>query len=118
MDGGTTKGGAGHFESVAAEDILQTGFGGQGKEYEDRATEVQLAFERWCLRQKEVRAQGDFFSVLTPILERGNGAVGFRIASQSVRYPPLGRETHFSYTALAPRTSRQVVRATRDPEYG
>ena len=118
MDSGSTKGGAGHFESVAAEDILQTGFGGQGKEYEDRATEVQLAFERWCLRQKEVRARGDFFSVLTPILERGNGAVGFRIASQSVHYPPIGRETHFSYTALAPWTSRQVVCAARDPEYG
>lgn len=54
MDSGTTKGGgAGHFEAVAVEEILQTGFGGQGKEYEDRATEVQLAFERWCLQQKE-----------------------------------------------------------------
>ena len=63
MDSGTTKGGAGHFESVAAEEILQTGFGGQGKEYEDRATEVQLAFERWCLRRKEVRWRGHFFSV-------------------------------------------------------
>ena len=47
-------GGAGHFESMAAEGILQAGFGGQGKEYEERATEVQLAFERWCLRRKEV----------------------------------------------------------------
>jgi ATP-dependent RNA helicase DDX31/DBP7 len=55
MESGTTKGGAGQFESVAVEEILQTGFGGQGKEYEDRATEVQLAFERWSLRQKEVR---------------------------------------------------------------
>ena len=63
MESGTTKGGAGHFESVAAEEILQTGFGGQGKEYEDRATEVQLAFERWCLRRKEVRRRGHFFSV-------------------------------------------------------
>ncbi|KAF8261567.1 hypothetical protein EI94DRAFT_1745716 [Lactarius quietus] len=53
MERGTAKGGAGRFESVAAEEILQTGFGGQGKEYEDRATEVQLAFERWCLRRKE-----------------------------------------------------------------
>ncbi|KAF8262814.1 P-loop containing nucleoside triphosphate hydrolase protein [Lactarius quietus] len=53
MDSGTAKGGAGRFESVAAEEILQTGFGGQGKEYEDRATEVQLAFEWWCLRRRE-----------------------------------------------------------------
>jgi ATP-dependent RNA helicase DDX31/DBP7 len=57
MESGTTKGGGGaaHFESMAVEGILQTGFGGQGKEYEERATEVQLAFERWCLRRKEVR---------------------------------------------------------------
>ena len=55
MDNGATKGGAGDFEAVAVEVILQTGFGGQGREYEDRATEVQLAFERWCLQRKEVR---------------------------------------------------------------
>ncbi|KAH9997416.1 P-loop containing nucleoside triphosphate hydrolase protein [Russula compacta] len=47
------EGGAGHFEAVAVEEILRAGFGGQGKEYEDRATEVQLAFERWCLQRKE-----------------------------------------------------------------
>jgi len=29
--------------------ILRKGFGGKGKEYEDRATEVQLAFERWVM---------------------------------------------------------------------
>jgi ATP-dependent RNA helicase DDX31/DBP7 len=43
------------LSSVAVEEVLQMGFGGQGKEYEERATEVQLAFERWALRQKEVR---------------------------------------------------------------
>jgi len=53
MANGITEGGAGHFEAVAVEDILQAGFGGQGREYEDRATEVQLAFERWCLQRKE-----------------------------------------------------------------
>jgi ATP-dependent RNA helicase DDX31/DBP7 len=54
------EGGAGHFEAVAVEEILQAGFGGQGKEYEDRATEVQLAFERWCLQGKEVRGVSSF----------------------------------------------------------
>ena len=52
---GSTEGGAGRFEAVAVEEILKSGFGGQGREYEDRATEVQLAFERWCLQGKEVR---------------------------------------------------------------
>ena len=55
MASGTTEGSAGHsLEAVAVEEILQAGFGGNGKEYEDRATEVQLAFERWCLHGKEV----------------------------------------------------------------
>ncbi|CAE6429356.1 unnamed protein product [Rhizoctonia solani] len=35
---------------VGVEDILKEGFGGRGKEYEDRATEVQLVFERWILK--------------------------------------------------------------------
>jgi ATP-dependent RNA helicase DDX31/DBP7 len=31
------------------EDVLKGGFGGKGYEYEGRATDVQLAFERWVL---------------------------------------------------------------------
>ncbi|KAJ6499084.1 P-loop containing nucleoside triphosphate hydrolase protein [Mycena sanguinolenta] len=38
---------------VAIENVLRSGFGGKGNEYEGRATEVQLAFERWVLRSKE-----------------------------------------------------------------
>ncbi|KAG8791677.1 ATP-dependent RNA helicase dbp7, partial [Serendipita sp. 399] len=30
--------------------VLRQGFGGRGTEFEDRATEVQLAFERWVLK--------------------------------------------------------------------
>lgn len=33
--------------------VLRKGFGGKGTEYEERATEVQLAFERWVLASKE-----------------------------------------------------------------
>ncbi|TFY83549.1 hypothetical protein EWM64_g469 [Hericium alpestre] len=40
-------------EAVASEEVLRKGFGGKGREYEERATEVQLAFERWVLRKKE-----------------------------------------------------------------
>ena len=55
MASGTTEGGAANsLKAVAVEEILQAGFGGKGKEYEDRATEVQLSFERWCLQGKEV----------------------------------------------------------------
>ncbi|KAF8070601.1 P-loop containing nucleoside triphosphate hydrolase protein [Lyophyllum atratum] len=38
---------------VGMDSILKAGFGGKGIEYEERATDVQLAFERWVLRKKE-----------------------------------------------------------------
>ncbi|TFK73898.1 DEAD-domain-containing protein [Pluteus cervinus] len=38
--------------SVTVEDVLKTGFKGENREYEDRATDVQLSFERWALRKK------------------------------------------------------------------
>ncbi|KAI6169474.1 DEAD-domain-containing protein [Pisolithus thermaeus] len=41
------------LEGVSVEDLLARGFGGKGSEYESRATDVQLAFERWVLRRKE-----------------------------------------------------------------
>ncbi|KAF6763108.1 ATP-dependent RNA helicase DBP7 [Ephemerocybe angulata] len=41
------------LEPVPFETVLQNGYGGKGKEYEMRATEVQLAFERWVLRNPE-----------------------------------------------------------------
>lgn len=40
---------------VSVDNVLRSGFGGKGGEFEARATEVQLAFERWVLRNKEVR---------------------------------------------------------------
>ncbi|KAJ7045739.1 P-loop containing nucleoside triphosphate hydrolase protein [Mycena alexandri] len=38
---------------VSIDNVLRSGFGGKGSEFEARATEVQLAFERWVLRKKE-----------------------------------------------------------------
>lgn len=40
--------------AVDAASILRKGFGGKGVEYEDRATELQLAFERWVLSSNTV----------------------------------------------------------------
>ncbi|OSX66301.1 hypothetical protein POSPLADRAFT_1177733 [Postia placenta MAD-698-R-SB12] len=37
---------------VSMEDVLREGFGGKGGEYEERATDVQLSFERWVLKDK------------------------------------------------------------------
>ncbi|PIL36143.1 transporter [Ganoderma sinense ZZ0214-1] len=41
------------LDGVSTETVLRKGFGGKGSEYEERATEVQLSFERWVLRDKE-----------------------------------------------------------------
>ncbi|KAI0745834.1 P-loop containing nucleoside triphosphate hydrolase protein [Earliella scabrosa] len=41
------------LDGVSMETVLRRGFGGKGSEYEDRATEVQLSFERWVLRDKQ-----------------------------------------------------------------
>ncbi|KAF7315471.1 RNA helicase [Mycena indigotica] len=41
------------LSSVSVESVLRDGFGGKGSEYEGRATEVQLSFERWVLRKKD-----------------------------------------------------------------
>ncbi|KAJ3840185.1 DEAD-domain-containing protein [Lentinula raphanica] len=38
---------------VAPESVLKSGFGGKSNEYEERATQVQLSFERWVLQRKE-----------------------------------------------------------------
>ena len=39
---------------VSVESVLKSGFSGKGVEYEERATQIQLAFERWVLKDKEV----------------------------------------------------------------
>ncbi|KAF8549992.1 DEAD-domain-containing protein [Imleria badia] len=41
------------LEGTSVESVLAKGFGGKGSEYEARATDVQLSFERWVLRRKE-----------------------------------------------------------------
>lgn len=55
-DGGKSGGNKGNVSltPIGIDDVLRSGFGGKGQEYEDRATEVQLAFERWVLCEKEV----------------------------------------------------------------
>ena len=56
MDGGekVTSKGSISLMPVAVNEILRSGFGGRGQEFEERATEVQLTFERWVLREKRV----------------------------------------------------------------
>ncbi len=46
--------GKARLHAVPVEQVLRGGFGGKGVEYEARATQVQLAFERWVLEADEV----------------------------------------------------------------
>lgn len=57
--GGKGAGGGGvKLQSVAVNDILKRGFGGKGWEFEQRATDVQLGFERWVLGSDQVSSEG------------------------------------------------------------
>lgn len=55
------------LQNVPVETVMRNGFGGKGSEYEERATEVQLSFERWVLKDKRVghRAFATSFALLT-----------------------------------------------------
>lgn len=44
------------LREVGIEDVLRGGFGGEGREFETRATDVQMGFERWVAEEEEVRS--------------------------------------------------------------
>lgn len=59
MQGGVTNANsenkaAGKLDPVSMETVLRSGFGGRGSEFEERATDVQLSFERWILQDQAV----------------------------------------------------------------
>ncbi|SGY79156.1 BQ5605_C008g05058 [Microbotryum silenes-dioicae] len=41
------------LREVGIEDVLKDGYGGEGREYETRATDVQMGFERWVNEEDE-----------------------------------------------------------------
>ncbi|KAM0789132.1 hypothetical protein ACM66B_003185 [Microbotryomycetes sp. NB124-2] len=41
------------LNELGVEEVLKKGFGGQGREYETRATDVQMGFERWVAADTE-----------------------------------------------------------------
>lgn len=42
------------LQAIGMDTVLKKGFGGKGTEYEGRATDVQLSFERWVLKDQHV----------------------------------------------------------------
>lgn len=60
---GATK--AVKLQQTGVESLLKKGFGGNDKEWETRATDVQMAIERWVLQSPEVRVCQKGFPSLT-----------------------------------------------------
>lgn len=74
------------LEGTSVESVMAKGFGGKGSEYETRATDVQLTFERWVLRRKEVRIR---FSSPFFLAHANYLALGTRTKSLSLTYEGL-----------------------------
>ncbi|GAA5845070.1 hypothetical protein JCM9279_005425 [Rhodotorula babjevae] len=49
-------GGKLRLREVGVEQVLREGYGGEGREYETRATDVQMGFERWVSASEETAA--------------------------------------------------------------
>lgn len=65
MRGTDPEGGEGQnikLDGISVDSLLKRGFGGKGIEHEERATEVQLSFERWVLKDKVNTP--DFYAIL------------------------------------------------------
>jgi ATP-dependent RNA helicase DDX31/DBP7 len=114
MAGQSSKdGGAGNLISVENSTILRKGFGGKGKEYEDRATEVQLAFERWVMHSASVR-----LPLLSATLVLTHDAIDYRtrekwlqITSTSIRDAPVGRKAYLPCSKSAFWSLSEGIRA-------
>ena len=84
------------LEGTSVESVLTKGFGGKASEYESRATDVQLSFERWVLRRKEV----SFHLSLPPspphtgYLALGTRAEGLPLTHESLFHAPDRGKTH------------------------
>ena len=81
------------LDGVSMETVLRKGFGGKGNEYEERATEVQLSFERWVLRDKQVCcmcAPSLWNMSLSAILECRGRSQSVLIAHAGVRDSSVG----------------------------
>jgi ATP-dependent RNA helicase DDX31/DBP7 len=81
------------LEPIGVEEILRKGFGGKGSEYEARATDVQLSFERWVLAQKKVGPSksglNDFPQVDRNYVECRSRSYRVPVAHASIRYTSI-----------------------------
>ena len=81
------------LEAISVDSVLKKGFGGRGTEYEDRATEVQLSFERWVLGDDKVGrytfSNSTRMLIAENHLERGICSERFLVSHPSIRNASL-----------------------------
>lgn len=78
------------LREVGVEDVLKDGFGGEGREYETRATDVQMGFERWVSEDEEVSF---WASLLLSILLRNGLLILPSVDCRSISSTPPLRAT-------------------------
>ena len=79
------------------DDVLRSGFGGKGQQHESRATQVQLAFERWVLKNDEVSNRCVRWQLSNVFAECNPSATRVFVSYARLRYTSIRRETHLSY---------------------
>lgn len=116
------------LREIGVEEVLKEGFGGEGREYETRATDVQMGFERWVAEEDEVSAVCAvhlFQSTLTftlaaplpsrspPPTELDPRPQRLHLPHPSLRHPPRSGKDHVQHESAAPRSPRQILRHAR-----
>lgn len=108
------KGDQVQLRQVAVEDVLRRGFGGGSAkshiEYEARATQVQLAFERWVLESDEVgSARSHDVCVADSLAERRTGPQRLFILRPGILDAPGRGEEILSREEPASRSPGEIV---------
>jgi len=92
------------LREVGIEAVLRDGYGGEGREFETRATDVQMGLERWVAEEEEVRYKF-FVTLFVPCVVADFGLPGHLaeldrrarrvpVPHPRLRDPPRGREAH------------------------
>ena len=81
------------LREVPVEDVLRKGFGGKGYEFEARATDVQLSFERWVLSSEQVGLVGAGVQDANLVAEHHFGQESLCLIHAGVLDPSCRRES-------------------------
>ena len=94
------------LDAVGMDTVLKKGFGGKGTEYEDRATDVQLSFERWVLKDQHVSSSFCIVKVKPLMSDDYCHSMLVSLAKRSRRmYEPMRRILRMRNTYSTSRTS-------------